>query len=96
MQHITPAQDEINHRHPGNSPIHMMCWMNFWCALYYGAYLAGEGRRPAPTRACDHVQLGAKFVLPCGRAECHAPLCAAAPELQLGTKSATAPAVSNP
>ena len=36
------AQDEINRRHPANSPVHMMAWMNFWCALYYGAYLAGE------------------------------------------------------
>jgi hypothetical protein len=35
-------KDEINRKHPKNDPVHMMCWMNFWCALYYGAYLAGE------------------------------------------------------
>ncbi|GFH24399.1 uncharacterized protein HaLaN_22188 [Haematococcus lacustris] len=35
------AQDQINHHHPRNPPIHMMCWMNFWTALYYLAYLFG-------------------------------------------------------
>uniref|UniRef100_A0A7S0UWS0 UDP-galactose transporter n=1 Tax=Polytomella parva TaxID=51329 RepID=A0A7S0UWS0_9CHLO len=33
------AQDEINHRFPANSPIHMMCFMNLWTAAYYGVYL---------------------------------------------------------
>ncbi|GBF92343.1 UDP-galactose UDP-glucose transporter [Raphidocelis subcapitata] len=37
------AQDEINRRYKRNSPVHMMAWMNFWCALYYGAYLAASG-----------------------------------------------------
>lgn len=36
-------QDEINRHYPDNNPIHMMCWMNFWCALFYGAYLAVSG-----------------------------------------------------
>eukprot|EP00879_Flechtneria_rotunda_P006396 GHRR01006720.1.p1 GENE.GHRR01006720.1~~GHRR01006720.1.p1 ORF type:complete len:369 (+),score=67.39 GHRR01006720.1:115-1107(+) len=36
-------QDEINRKYPQNNPIHMMCWMNFWCALYNGAYLAVSG-----------------------------------------------------
>ncbi len=35
------AQDEINHSHPKNAPLHMMCWMNFWTALYYLAYIFG-------------------------------------------------------
>eukprot|EP00877_Chromochloris_zofingiensis_P001938 jgi/Chrzof1/11745/Cz06g08050.t1 len=37
------AQDEINRKYPKNSPIHMMCWMNFWCALYYGVYMIASG-----------------------------------------------------
>ncbi|PNH03674.1 UDP-galactose/UDP-glucose transporter 3 [Tetrabaena socialis] len=40
------AQDAINERHRKSSPIHMMCWMNFWTALYYSAYmfvLSGTG-----------------------------------------------------
>lgn len=36
-------QDEINHHYPDNNPIHMMCWMNFWCALFNGLYLAVTG-----------------------------------------------------
>eukprot|EP00878_Enallax_costatus_P006461 GHUV01006773.1.p1 GENE.GHUV01006773.1~~GHUV01006773.1.p1 ORF type:complete len:336 (+),score=74.81 GHUV01006773.1:909-1916(+) len=36
-------QDEINRNYPDNNPIHMMCWMNFWCALFYGVYLAVSG-----------------------------------------------------
>lgn len=36
-------QDEINRSFPDNNPIHMMCWMNFWCSLFYGAYLAASG-----------------------------------------------------
>ncbi|KAI8475376.1 MAG: UAA transporter [Monoraphidium minutum] len=47
-------QDEINHRHPGNSPVHMMAWMNFWCTLYYGFYLAVTG-------------IGASLAAFCGR-----------------------------
>lgn len=35
------AQDEINRKHPRNNPIHMMCWMNFWTSVYYGAYMFG-------------------------------------------------------
>uniref|UniRef100_A0A7S0X1H4 UAA transporter n=1 Tax=Chlamydomonas leiostraca TaxID=1034604 RepID=A0A7S0X1H4_9CHLO len=35
------AQDEINKRHPGNPPMHMMCWMNFWTFAYYALYLFG-------------------------------------------------------
>jgi UDP-galactose transporter B1 len=37
------AQDEINHKHPKNAPLHMMCWMNFWTALYYSLYILGSG-----------------------------------------------------
>lgn len=30
------AQDEINRKYKGaGSPLSMMCWMNFWCGLYY-------------------------------------------------------------
>lgn len=36
-------QDEINRHYPKNNPIHMMCWMNFWCTLFYGAYMAVSG-----------------------------------------------------
>jgi UDP-galactose transporter B1 len=32
------AQDDVNHRHPRNSPVRMMAWMNLWGALYYGFY----------------------------------------------------------
>lgn len=35
------AQDQINAAHPGNSPFHMMCWMNFWTTCYYCAWLFG-------------------------------------------------------
>ena len=35
------AQDEINRKHPRNSPLHMMCWMNFWTTVYYGLYMFG-------------------------------------------------------
>ena len=34
-------QDKINQHHPRSSPLHMMCWMNFWCTLYYSAYMFG-------------------------------------------------------
>lgn len=37
------AQDAINAAHPGNSPLHMMAWMNGWTALFIGAYLAASG-----------------------------------------------------
>ncbi|KAG2501790.1 hypothetical protein HYH03_000290 [Edaphochlamys debaryana] len=33
------AQDHINEKHRRNSSIHMMCWMNFWTALYYAIYM---------------------------------------------------------
>lgn len=36
-------QDEINRHYPKNNPIHMMCWMNFWCTLFYGAYMVASG-----------------------------------------------------
>eukprot|EP00775_Hariotina_reticulata_P009730 gene9730-9888_t len=36
-------QDEINRKYPQNNPIHMMCWMNFWCAVFNGGYLAVSG-----------------------------------------------------
>eukprot|EP00887_Chlorella_sp_A99_P002743 scaffold6.g2743.t1 len=29
------AQDEIHWRYRHGSALHMMCWMNFWCGLYY-------------------------------------------------------------
>lgn len=35
------AQDEISRKYKDNSAIHMMCWMNFWCGLYYCGYLFG-------------------------------------------------------
>lgn len=35
------AQDEVNRLHPKNHPLHMMCWMNGWTALYYALYLFG-------------------------------------------------------
>ncbi|WIA30581.1 hypothetical protein OEZ86_000664 [Tetradesmus obliquus] len=36
-------QDEVNRKYKDNNPIHMMCWMNFWCALFNGLYLAVSG-----------------------------------------------------
>lgn len=32
------AQDDVNRRHPKNSPVRMMCWMNLWGAVYYALY----------------------------------------------------------
>jgi len=32
------AQDDVNRRHPRNSPVRMMAWMNLWGAAYYAAY----------------------------------------------------------
>jgi UDP-galactose transporter B1 len=29
------VQDEIHKRYKHGSALHMMCWMNFWCGLYY-------------------------------------------------------------
>lgn len=37
-------QDKINEHYPRNSPVHMMCWMNFWTALTYALYLFGFSR----------------------------------------------------
>jgi UDP-galactose transporter B1 len=48
------AQDEINKHHPQNSPIHMMCWMNFWCAVYYGMYMAVSGIGIELLLFCQH------------------------------------------
>ncbi|KAJ9533546.1 hypothetical protein QJQ45_026605 [Haematococcus lacustris] len=48
------AQDQINHHHPRNPPIHMMCWMNFWTALYYLVYLFGFTQ----AQHSDQVQQG--------------------------------------
>lgn len=33
------AQDEINRVYRANTPLHMMCWMNFWGGLFYMLYL---------------------------------------------------------
>jgi hypothetical protein len=40
-------QDEIHRRYRHGSALHMMCWMNFWCGLYYVPplfLLTGMGR----------------------------------------------------
>lgn len=29
------TQDAINKSHAGSTPLHMMCWMNFWTGLFY-------------------------------------------------------------
>lgn len=34
-------QDEIHRKHEGGSALHMMCWMNFWCGLFYIPVLFG-------------------------------------------------------
>ena len=31
----TLVQDEINRQYKRTSALQMMCWMNFWCGLYY-------------------------------------------------------------
>jgi len=31
-------QDDVNRRHPENSPVRMMAWMNLWTATYYAIY----------------------------------------------------------
>ena len=33
------SQDAVNHKHKKATPLWTMCWMNFWCSLYYGVYL---------------------------------------------------------
>lgn len=35
------TQDEIHKRYKGTTALHTMCWMNFWCGLYYLVYLFG-------------------------------------------------------
>jgi len=35
------AQDEIHRKYPATTALHTMCWMNFWCGLYYAVYLFG-------------------------------------------------------
>jgi UDP-galactose transporter B1 len=62
-----PVQDKVNTRHPRNPPIHMMCWMNFWTALYYGAYLfALTGKGPALLAFCArHPDAARDVVLFC-------------------------------
>lgn len=61
------AQDQINHRHPGNPPIHMMCWMNFWTTLYYSVYLFGvSGSGGGMVRFCfKHPEAAWDVVLFC-------------------------------
>ena len=29
----------MNHKYKKATPLWTMCWMNFWCSLYYGVYL---------------------------------------------------------
>mmetsp|Transcript_18848 Transcript_18848/g.60525 ORF Transcript_18848/g.60525 Transcript_18848/m.60525 type:complete len:319 (-) Transcript_18848:873-1829(-) len=43
-------QDKIKARWPDTSPQQMMCWTNFWCAVYYAAYMFG-----ATTIAADAI-----------------------------------------
>ena len=35
------AQDVIQKQYPQTTAIYTMCWMNFWCGLYYIVYLFG-------------------------------------------------------
>ncbi|KAK9810512.1 hypothetical protein WJX72_012024 [[Myrmecia] bisecta] len=35
------TQDEINKQFRDTTAIYTMCWMNFWCGLYYAVYLFG-------------------------------------------------------
>lgn len=37
----SPPQDEINRRYARSSALQMMCWMNFWCGIYYLPVLFG-------------------------------------------------------
>lgn len=42
-----PCQDEIHKIYHAGSALHMMCWMNFWCGLFYLPFmfvLSGAGR----------------------------------------------------
>jgi hypothetical protein len=32
-------QDEITKQYPNNTPLMMMCWMNFWSGLFYLPYM---------------------------------------------------------
>jgi solute carrier family 35 (UDP-galactose transporter), member B1 len=38
---LLPFQDEIHRKYTATTALHTMCWMNFWCGLYYGVYLFG-------------------------------------------------------
>ncbi|KAG2448968.1 hypothetical protein HYH02_005722 [Chlamydomonas schloesseri] len=51
------TQDEINKRHPRNSSIHMMCWMNFWTAIYYAAYMFLPCVLPGTGGTCTGMDL---------------------------------------
>ncbi len=35
------AQDEIHRKYSATTALHTMCWMNFWCGLFYVPFLFG-------------------------------------------------------
>lgn len=39
--YLLVLQDEIHRKYTATTALHTMCWMNFWCGLYYAVYLFG-------------------------------------------------------
>jgi UDP-galactose transporter B1 len=61
------VQDEIHRKHPETTSLHTMCWMNFWCSIYYGAYLfvATSTGRELVQFCLTHRDAGLDIVLFC-------------------------------
>jgi len=61
------AQDGINHRYPGGSPMHMMCWMNFWTGVFYLPimFLASSWGKEVIVFCLAHRDAGRQVLLFC-------------------------------
>lgn len=61
------SQDSIHEKYKDASAVHTMCWMNFWCGLYYLAYLFGVTTTgPELIRFCvQHREAGWDLLLFC-------------------------------
>lgn len=62
------AQDDVNRRHPRNSPVRMMAWMNLWCSVYYGVYcflLTSTGKDTLAFCARHPAEAGRDLLLFC-------------------------------
>lgn len=61
------AQDDIHKRHQRTSPLHMMCWMNFWSGLYYVPILFGLSSAGQELLAfcLEHREAGVEILVFC-------------------------------